>query len=100
MLHDMVSDSEEPYNGIIWQLVCCPFTPMLVLFGDILSDGEGKLEEHKEALVAMQQLPAFLSGMSIRHSLAAKLQRIAEVFVQHATSVIASRGMCVCGTFR
>ncbi|KAI9704640.1 MAG: hypothetical protein M1820_005388 [Bogoriella megaspora] len=96
MLEDMVSDSEEPYNGIIWQLLCCPFTPFLVLFGEILSNGkmdldEKREEESKEALAAMEKFAVFLGKMSLRNSLAAKLERIAVVFIQHAKSMIHSQ---------
>ena len=90
----MVSDSEEPYNGIVWQLLCCPFTPFLALFGEILSSGKGESEENEDALAAMEQLPLYLGMMSSRNSLAAKLERIAAVFVQHARSVVHPQGMC------
>jgi hypothetical protein len=95
LLEHMVSDSEEPYNGIVWQLLCCPFTPFLALFGEILSNGMGESEENKEALAAMEQLPVYLGKMSLRNSLAAKLERIAVVFVQHARSVIYPQGTYV-----
>ncbi|KAL9089772.1 MAG: hypothetical protein Q9165_005566 [Trypethelium subeluteriae] len=84
----MVSDSEEVYNGIVWQLVCNPFTPFLILFGEILSNGRGETEENEEALAAMEKLPTYLSKMSVRNSLAAKLQRVATILMQHARSVI------------
>ena len=94
LLENMVSSSEEPYNGIVWQLICCPFTPFLVLFGEIISNGKGESEENKESLAAIEQLPVFLGKMSLRNSLAAKLECIAVVFVQHARSVIHPQGMC------
>lgn len=94
LLENMVSDSEEPYNGIVWQLLCCPFTPFLALFGDILSNGKGETEDNKNTLAALEQLPVFLSKMSLRNSLAVKLERIAVVFVQHARSVIHPQGTC------
>ena len=67
LLENMVSDSEEPYNGMVWQLLCGPFTPFLTLFGEILSIGKGESEEKKEALAAMEQLPVFLGKMSLRN---------------------------------
>lgn len=94
LLEDMVSDSEESYNGMVWHLLCGPFTPFLDLFGELLSNGKGESEENKEALAAMEQLPVFLDRMSSRNSLAAKLQRIAVVLAQHARSVIHPQGMC------
>lgn len=94
LLGSMASDSEEPYNGMVWHLLCGPFTPFLDLFGELLSNGKGDIEENKEALAAMEQLPVFLDKMSSRNSLAAKLERIAMVLVQHARSVIHPQGMC------
>ena len=93
LLENMVSNSEEPYNGIVWHLLCGPFTPFLYLFGELLSNGKGESEENKEALAAMEQLPVFLDKMSSRNSLAAKLERVAVVLVQHARSVIHPQGM-------
>ncbi|KIX03811.1 uncharacterized protein Z518_07364 [Rhinocladiella mackenziei CBS 650.93] len=92
LLENMVSDSEEPYGGIVWQLLCGPFTPFLDLFGELLSNGKGESKENKEALAAMEQLPVFLNKMSSRNSLAAKLGRIAVVLVHHARSVIRPQG--------
>jgi hypothetical protein len=88
LLRDLVSDSEEVYNGIVWQLVCCPFTPFLVLFGEILANKGPKQEADWQALAAMQELPAFLRKMGVRNTLAAKLERIAVVIVRHAESVV------------
>lgn len=94
LLGNMAPDSEEPYNGMVWHLLCGPFTPFLDLFGELLSNGKGDTEENMEALAAMEQLPVFLDKMSLRNSLAAKLQRIAMGLVQHARSVIYPQGMC------
>nr|POF12724.1 putative transcriptional regulatory protein c11d3.07c [Quercus suber] len=88
LLEQLISDSEEPYNGIVWHLVCSPFTPFFNLFGEILSNGQGGSKGNKEAFAAMELLPVFLEKMSVRNSLAAKLKSIATVFVQHARSVI------------
>ena len=88
----MVSDSEEPYNGIIWMLVCCPFTPLLVLFGEILSNGQGASEANLQSLDAMEKMPAYLQAMGFRNTLAKKLVHIAESLVAHANAVVASSG--------
>lgn len=91
LLQDLVSDSEEVYNGIVWQLVCCPFTPFLFLFGEILANKEADQESSTSALRAMQELPTFLKKMGVRNTLAAKLERIAVVILQHAESVVQTR---------
>lgn len=88
LLQNMAPQSKEPYHPIIWQLVCCPFTPLLILFCDILSNGKRNLEESKEALAAMEHLPEYLKELSSRNSLASRLEGIANVFVQHARSVL------------
>ncbi|KAK9323505.1 hypothetical protein V1517DRAFT_320020 [Lipomyces orientalis] len=56
LLQDMAPESKETYHPIIWQLVCCPFTPLLILFCDILSNGKRNLEKNKEALAATERL--------------------------------------------
>lgn len=83
LLKFLVSDSEEVYNGIVWQLVCCPFTPFLTLFGRLLDNG-GDVE----ALAAMKELPVFLKNMGRRNTLAAKLTDVASTFVKHAESLV------------
>lgn len=100
LLEYMVGDSEEPYSGILWQLLCGPFTPFLELFGEIVSNGKGKSEENQEALIDLERLPVFLRKMSLRNSLAGKLERIAVVFVQHAKSVIQPDGRYSSGALR
>jgi hypothetical protein len=99
LLPDLVSDSEEVYNGIVWQLVCCPFTPFLALFGEILANKGPKLEADWQALAAMQELPTFLKKMGVRNSLAAKLEHIAVVIVRHAESAVHTP-QCTCELFR
>lgn len=88
LLKHLVSDSEEVYNGIVWQLVCCPFTPFLALFGQILGENGAMRRDNEEALAAMKELPMFLEAMGRRNTLAGKLHMIAKVFVDHAESVV------------
>ena len=94
LLDHLVSDSEEVYNGIVWVLICCPFTPYLILFREILAkaNGHSSVGEKKRALAAMEHLPTFLSKMSLRNSLAAKLEGIATTIIQHARSIISRLG--------
>jgi hypothetical protein len=95
LLPNLVSDSEEVYNGIVWQLVCCPFTPFLALFGEILANKGPRQEADRQALAAMQELPTFLKVMGVRNSLAAKLEHIAVVIVRHTESVLNTpQGTC------
>jgi hypothetical protein len=90
LLKYLVSDSEEVYNGIVWQLVCCPFTPFLALFGQILDNKGDARRDNVEALAAMKELPVFLEAMGRRNTLAAKLTDVARIFVKHAESSVHS----------
>lgn len=94
MLEKMVSDSEEPYNGLVWQLVCSPFTPFLILFREILSktNDAASIAHKRKCVESMEHVPDFLTKMSLRNSLAAKLKGTAVVFVQHARSLLESQG--------
>ena len=92
LLEHLVCDFDEPYVGMIWQLLCGPFTPFLELFGEIVSKGKEELPENEEALLAMEKLPIYLRNMSLRSSLATRLERIAIVFVKHAKSMMHSQG--------
>jgi hypothetical protein len=89
LLQHLVSDSEEVYNGIIWQLVCCPFTAFLTLFNEIMLQGRDShrgigLEKKAEILAAMERLPDFLTEMAVHNSLARKLQGVAATILEHA----------------
>ena len=84
----MAPESKEPYHPIIWQLICCPFTPFLILFCEILSTGRQNSGENSEALAAMERLPSYLKEISSRNSFAAGLEETVKVFVQHARCVI------------
>lgn len=88
LLKYLVSDSEEVYNGIVWQLVCCPFTPFLTLFGEILDKNDAMHGGNMEALAAMQKLPVFLQEMGRQNTLAAKLADVARIFVKHAEALV------------
>ncbi|KAK4539683.1 hypothetical protein LTR36_010446 [Oleoguttula mirabilis] len=90
-LDDMLWDAdeaEEPHPGLVWQLLFCPLTPFLALFGGILSKGKAELEQNREALEAMEHLPPFLHKLSARYPLAVKLEGIAVKFIQHTRSIL------------
>lgn len=74
------------------QLICRPFTPFLILFGEILASGIDDSQEKELSLNAMERLPIFLKKMALRNSLAAKLERVAVTFVQHARSLVRPLG--------
>ena len=94
VLDHLVPAKDEPYLLSVWQLLCCPFTPFLELFSEIVSNGQGCSEGNQEAFTTMQLLTAYLHKMSQRkYTLAVKLSYIAEVFVNHARTVIDTQGM-------
>ncbi|KAJ5627051.1 hypothetical protein N7528_004478 [Penicillium herquei] len=88
LLPNMSVKSKEPYHPIIWQLVCCPLTPLLILLCDTVSNPARSLEEKKENLAAMELFPRYLKDLGQRDSLARRLEGIARVFVRHARSAI------------
>ena len=89
LLHGLVSDSNEVYNGVIWALLYCPFTPFFVLFGDVLSRGDDTSK--KLSLEAMRCLPDFMEKMASRNPQAVKLHKISNSLVQQAESAMRNR---------
>lgn len=90
-LDALVTDSQEVFNGIVWQLVCCPFTAFLTLFGESVSGRQQDPEEQQALLESMQQLPSFLEKMGKTNTLAARLHPIAQVLMQHARDAVAKQ---------
>jgi hypothetical protein len=94
VLEHLVPDKDEPYLLSVWQLLCCPFTPFLELFSELVSNGQGASEGNQEIFATMQLFSAYLQKMSQRkYTLASKLECIAEVFVCQARTMIDPRGM-------
>ncbi|KAK6436406.1 hypothetical protein LTR95_007403 [Oleoguttula sp. CCFEE 5521] len=91
ILPALVSDSEEVYNGIIWMMVCSPFTAFLTLFGEVVSGSTTESTDHGAAVEAMAILPVFLKAMGVRNSLAAKLENVATTLLAHAKKVMSGR---------
>ncbi|OQO11643.1 hypothetical protein B0A48_03370 [Cryoendolithus antarcticus] len=91
VLPALVSDSEEVYNGIIWMMVCSPFTAFLTLFGEVVSASRTESTDHGAAIEAMEILPVFLNAMGVRNSLAAKLENVATVLLAHAKKAVSAR---------
>lgn len=85
LLRGMAPESRQPYHPIIWQLICCPFTPFFILFRELISkDIHGGSEENGEALAAMDRLPGYLRALSSRNPLAADLENIAIILIRRA----------------
>jgi hypothetical protein len=89
LLDGLVSDSNEVYNGVVWGLLYCPFTPFFVLFGDVLSKGDADVKKH--SLDAMERFPDFLRQMAPRHPQAARLHKIAVSLLETARSTLVEK---------
>ncbi|KAK0309865.1 hypothetical protein LTR01_004062 [Friedmanniomyces endolithicus] len=89
LLADLVSDGEEPYIGVTWQMLYFPWAPFLVLFGSITSsERTGRTFEKEQALEAMELLPTYFRNMSLRCVEARRLEKMAAATVQRARSVL------------
>ena len=86
LLPEMAPESKEPYHPTIWQLVCCPFTPFLILLCDLLSRDGSDLDQKRESLSTLEQLPRYLKALGSQNALAARLEGIATRLVHHAQS--------------
>lgn len=89
LLDGLVSDANEVYNGVIWALLYCPFTPFFVLFGDVLA--KGKPDSKKHSLEAMERFPEFLRKMAPRHPQAARLHKISASLLDTAKSSLVDK---------
>lgn len=82
---------QQPYQPFLWQLLCCPFTPFLVLFRSIITFTQDDAMDVQGSLNAMRQLPEYLEHAKSVTPLASKLQEVANVIVQYATTFIANQ---------
>ena len=89
LLGGLVSDANEVYNGVIWGLLYCPFTPFFVLFGDALAKGDA--DSKKRSLDAMERFPEFLNKMAPRHPQAARLHKISASLLETARSTLVDK---------
>ncbi|KAK0858368.1 hypothetical protein LTS02_008988 [Friedmanniomyces endolithicus] len=89
LLDDLVTDVEEPYIGVTWQMLYFPWAPFLVLFGSIISSGAaGRTSKNEQALKAMELLPTYFRNMSMRYIEARRLEKMAAATVQRARSIL------------
>ena len=91
----MVLDLNGPYTCLLWQYLHCPLVAFGSLWGEIVVKsikGNTNLEQSKQSLEAIENLPAFFAKFSSRTSLAAKLENITKRIIQQARSVLYSQG--------
>ena len=85
ILEHLISDSEEVYNGVVWALLYCPFTPCMVLLSDVINGSSEK--SRTSSLEAISKLPPFLEQMTSHHPLAGRLLPVSkriQGFAEHA----------------
>lgn len=86
VLPNLVSTSEEVYNGIVWQLLYYPFTPFFVLLNNIirspLSIG------CDDDLQLLRSTVEYFKRMAGQGNMAGKLERIAGVFARLAEACV------------
>lgn len=93
LLNDLVSDTNEVFNGVIWILLYSPFTPFFVLFGEVLSAAASKrsaeqMKSNQRSVDAMEAMVNFLQQMGPKHPQAPKLHTVAATFVKYARTAI------------
>ncbi|KAJ5185839.1 Transcription factor [Penicillium cf. griseofulvum] len=87
-LSSMVSNWASVYNGVVWQLLYCPFTPFFVIFGNIVHDNSAHastIEQDLNLLSAtVDYFAAMRSQMRLLSTVCSRLQHTASVFLQLA----------------
>lgn len=91
ILGDMAPALKEPFVCLLWQLMHCPLAAFGALWGQVLIKGKTDFEQSKVSVEAIEHLPAFLSKLSSRHPLAAKLGSITEKIVQQLKTILCSQ---------
>ncbi|KAJ5494629.1 Transcription factor, partial [Penicillium fimorum] len=87
-LSSMVSNWSSVYNGVVWQLLYCPFAPFFVIFGNIIHSENAQIPTIEQDLNLLSATVNYFSEMrSQMHLLAtvcSRLQHTASVFLQLA----------------
>ncbi|ESZ91147.1 hypothetical protein SBOR_8481 [Sclerotinia borealis F-4128] len=86
MLEKLVQNSNEVFNGILWQLLYYPFMPYFVLFCNIIADPHSP--KCFEDLQLLRKVVYFFLRMHTQHRSARKLEQIAETFTRLAESFV------------
>ncbi|KAJ5383252.1 Transcription factor, partial [Penicillium concentricum] len=84
----MVSNWSSVYNGVVWQLLYCPFTPFFVIFGNIIHNNGAQastIEQDLNLLSAtVDYFAEMRSQMRLLATVCSRLQHTASVFLQLA----------------
>ncbi|KAJ5827562.1 Transcription factor [Penicillium robsamsonii] len=87
-LSSMVSNWSSVYNGVVWQLLYCPFTPFFVIFGNIIRSESAQVPTIEQDLnflsATVNYFAAMRSQMRLLATVCSRLQHTASVFLQIA----------------
>ncbi|KAF7185408.1 putative transcriptional regulatory protein C11D3.07c [Pseudocercospora fuligena] len=83
-LENLMSNTNEQYGALIWQLLHYPFFVFMALFGEILVTGKTQLQTNQKSLECMEHLPAFLNQLRRRTPLAYKMESVATRVIEQA----------------
>ncbi|OQE10701.1 hypothetical protein PENFLA_c081G08660 [Penicillium flavigenum] len=94
-LTSMVSNWSSVYNGVVWQLLYCPFTPFFVIFGNIVNNDSPRtatVEKDLSLLSAtVEYFAAMRSQMRLLATVCSRLQHTASIFLQLARAHVSGR---------
>ncbi|OQE06566.1 hypothetical protein PENVUL_c017G03689 [Penicillium vulpinum] len=87
-LSSMVSNWSSVYNGLVWQLLYCPFTPFFVIFGNIIHSDNARtpmIEQDLDLLSAtVDYFAEMRSQMRLLATVCSRLQHTASAFLRLA----------------
>ncbi|TAQ85767.1 hypothetical protein B7494_g5913 [Chlorociboria aeruginascens] len=86
LLDRLVSNSNEVFNGIVWQLLYSPFMPYFVVFTNIISDPHSS--QCFDDLKLLRQVVLYFLQMDGNHKSACKMERVAETFISLAKAYV------------
>ncbi|KAJ6190261.1 Transcription factor [Penicillium mononematosum] len=91
----MVSNWSSVYNGVVWQLLYCPFTPFFVIFGNIVNNDSPQIATVEQDLsllsATVDYFVAMRSQMRLLATVCSRLQHTASVFLQLARTHVSGR---------
>ncbi|CAI7583720.1 unnamed protein product [Penicillium glandicola] len=97
ILSSMVSNWSSVYNGVVWQLLYCPFTPFFVIFGNIVNNDSARtpmIEQDLKLLSAtVDYFAAMRSQMRLLATVCSKLQHTTSVFLRLAQVHVSRCGL-------
>ncbi|KAJ5297882.1 Transcription factor [Penicillium antarcticum] len=95
ILSSMVSNWSSVYNGVVWQLLYCPFTPFFVVFDNIIHPQDyhtATIDQDLELLsVTVNYFKAMQSQMRLLATVCSRLEHTAAIFLKLAQNHVSHR---------